>query len=161
MKPGEIPELNLPTKSSLSTPFQPRVSSATITTKGKCLELSSQSSLPPLSSSVYKSFDEFKDRICLLELPTSWSFAISDNQVVFTSKDNIHMVPDFDIYVNENLTFFVRVYLWKRPINHEIYTSNHHSLKNITLSNLVHALHYYELCVGIKKDMSFFIICIY
>ena len=43
------------------------------------------------------------------------------------------MVPDFEIYVNENLTFFVlRVYLWKLPINHEIYTSNHHSLKNIT-----------------------------
>ena len=28
-------------------------------------------------------------------------------------------------------------------------------LKNITLSNLVHALHSYELCVGIKQDMSF------
>ena len=65
------------------------------------------------------------------------------------------MLPDFEIYVNENLTFFVRVYLWKLPINYEIYTSNHHSLKNITLSNLVHALHSYELCIGIKKVMSF------
>ena len=44
VKPGEIPELNIPTKSFPSTPFQPRVSSATSTTKRKCLELSSQSS---------------------------------------------------------------------------------------------------------------------
>ena len=65
------------------------------------------------------------------------------------------MVPDFEIYVNENLTFFVHVYLWKVPINHEIYTSNDHSLKNITLSNLVHVFHSYELCVSIKKDTSF------
>ena len=154
VKPGEIPELNLPTKSFPSTPFQPRVSSATITTKRKCLELSSQSS-PTLSSSVYIYFDEFKDRIRLLKLPTSWSVAIADNQVVFTSKDNIHMVPDFEIYVNEYLTFSVHVYLWKLPINHEIYTSNHHSLQNITLSNHVHALHSYELCVGIKTDIPF------
>ena len=151
MKPGDIPELNLPTKGFPSIPFQPRVSASI--TKRKCLELSSQSS-PTLSSSVYKSFGEFKDRICLLKLPTSWSIAISDNKVVFTSKDNIHMVPDFEIYGNEDLTFCVRVYLWKLPINHEIYTSNHHSLKNITLSNLVHVLHSYELCVGIMKDTS-------
>ena len=65
------------------------------------------------------------------------------------------MVPDFENYVNENSTSFVRVYLRKLPINHEIYTSNHHSLKNITLSNLVRVLHSYELCVGIKKDTSF------
>ena len=51
--------------------------------------------------------------------------------------------------------FFVRGCLWKVRINHEIYTSNHHSLKNIALSNLVHALHSNELCVGIKDDMSF------
>ena len=123
VKPSEIPELNLPTKGFPSIPFQPRVSVSI--TKRKYLELSSQSS-PTLSSSVYKSFGEFKDRICLLKLPTSWRFAISDNKVVFTSKDNIHMVPDIEIYVNEDLTFCVRVYLWKLPINHEIYTSNHH-----------------------------------
>ena len=84
VKPDEIPDLNLPTKGFPSIPFQPRVSASI--TKRKCLELSSQSS-PTLSSSVYKSFGEFKDRICLLKLPTPWSFAISDNQVVFTSKD--------------------------------------------------------------------------
>ena len=104
MKPGEIPELNLPTKGFPSIPFQPRVFASI--TKRKCLELSSQSS-PTLSSSVYKSFGEFKDRICLLKLPTSWSLVISDNKVVFTSKDNIHMVPDFEIHVNEDLTFCV------------------------------------------------------
>ena len=71
------------------------------------------------------------------------------------------MVPVVEIYVNEDLTVFVRVYLWKLPINHEIYTSNDHSLKNITLSNLVHVLHSYELCVGIKKDNVIFIIRIY
>ena len=66
VKPGEIPELNLSTKSFPSTSFQPRVSQQ----KRKCLELSSQSS-PILSSSVYKSFDAFKVRICILKLSTS------------------------------------------------------------------------------------------
>ena len=89
------------------------------------------------------------------EITNILEFCNFDNKVVFTSKDNIHMVPDFEIYVNEDSTFFVRVYLWKLPINHGIYTSNHHSLKNITLSNLVHVLHSYELCLGLMKDTSF------
>ena len=44
-------------------------------------------------------------------------------------RHQFHIVPIFEICADETLTFYIRAYLWKLPINHIIYTEYSQSLK--------------------------------
>ena len=80
----------------------------------------------------YKSFDEFKSRIYQLKLSPSWNIAITaDNIVKITCSEDIHIVPLFEIFCEESLSFSIRVLLWKLPSTHEIHTNYSGSYKNI------------------------------
>ena len=69
LKPGEIPELNLPVKSIPSIQPVPRSSAESILIK-------KQNNTPSSASTIvfpcYKRFDELKKRIESLKLPSSW-----------------------------------------------------------------------------------------
>ena len=58
----------------------------------------------------------------------------------FLFHDEVHSVPKFEIHVDNNLSFTIRVMLWSLPDNHNIYVVNNRSLRNITLSNLIKSL---------------------
>ena len=76
MKPGEIPELNLPQKSFETPTSEPRSSSqSVIAKKQKFTELSTQSNVP---SECYKTFNEFKKRVSSLKLQPSRVYKIFD-----------------------------------------------------------------------------------
>ena len=126
VKPGEIPTLNLPIKSiPSSTTSVPRPSMLSLQLKRQqSIELSTSTS----TASCYKTFDEFKNRVSMIKLPSSWNLSITEKQIVFTCTDDIHIVPIFEIYADETLTFYIRAYLWKLPINHIIYTEYSQSL---------------------------------
>ena len=92
------------------------------------LQLKRQQSIdlssPTSTASCYKSFDEFKNRVSMIILPSSWNLSITEKQIVFTCTDDIHIVPIFEIYADETLTSYIRAYLWKLPINHIIYSQS-------------------------------------
>ena len=109
VKPGEIPTLNLPTKiipSSATSVPRPSMLS---------LQLKIQQSIEPSTStstaSCYKSFDEFKNRLSMIKLQSSWNLSITEKQIVFKCTDDIHIVPIFEIYAGDTLTFYIRAYL--------------------------------------------------
>ena len=100
---------------------------------------------PPTVISYYKSFDEFSIRIKSLKLPHGWNIENADGECVKIQKqDQLHMLPQFEIFVNINLIFTVRVFTWSIPDFHNIYVSNCRSCKNITLSNLITVLSNYK-----------------
>ena len=152
VKPGEIPTLNLPIKRiPSSTTSVPRPSTRSLQLKRQqSVELSTSTS----TASCYKSFDEFKNRVSMIKLQSSWNLSITEKQIVFTCIGEIHIVPIFEIYADETLTFYIRTYLWKLPINHIIYTEYSQSLKNITASNLIKILQSFEICLGITVNLS-------
>ena len=82
VKPGEIPALNLPIKSiPSSTASVPRPLMLSLQLKREqSIELSS----PTSTASCYKSFDEFKNHVSMIKLPSLWTLSITEKQIVFT-----------------------------------------------------------------------------
>ena len=77
--PGEIPTLNLPVKSIPFIQPVPRSSAENISIKRP-------NNIPPSTSTIvspcYKSYDEFKKRIALLKLPSSWEIVHTNDNIV-------------------------------------------------------------------------------
>ena len=153
VKPGEIPDQNLPIKTFVSPPSTPRQSSLSIKSKRTLYgNEQKQSSSTLTSPPSYKSFDEFKKRVSSLKLPAGWNLSFSPSIVTALFMDGVHLVPKFEIYIFDNLTFSVRVYLWNLPSTSIIYRENSQSFQFTTLSNFIALLTSHDICPGINLD---------
>eukprot|EP00794_Sanderia_malayensis_P002815 gene2815-3251_t len=65
--------------------------------------------------------------------------------------DNSHIIPIYEVFVNSDLKFSVRVFGWKLPEEHELSETYEKSCKNITLSNLISILNGYTICCGMLE----------
>ena len=101
-------------------------------------------------SSVYKDFSDFVQRIVNLKLSDTWDINIQNNLVIATFMSADHLLPKFEIFIDQSLSFSLRVYGWMLPKDHEIYANVNNSFLNITFSNFVHQLKLYNLCHGIS-----------
>ena len=53
-----------------------------------------------------------------------WNLAeVNNNVSYFSFNDNIHVVPKYTIYVDEHMSFTIRILLWSVPADHEIYSN--------------------------------------
>ena len=153
VKPGEIPELNLPIKSipTISSSTSPRKSAGIVLQK----KLSSLESAITTHNNMecYRSFSEFLTRVPSLKLH-DWETSITSTIAYFNLKDDLHLVPKFEIYVDQHLSFTIRFFLWRLPNKHEIYSQYNGSLKNITLSNIIKTLLNYYVCTGLSNSFA-------
>lgn len=154
LKEGELPTLNLPNKSHGCT-------SATRSTLAieKRLEIQTLQELsPPLSTpNVYKDFNEFFLRISKLSLSSCWNINNSkeNNLILISCVSPDHIIPKYEIFVDETLSFSVRVFGWMLCDDHELYQICERSFLNITLSNFIARLNQFKLCCGvITPDME-------
>ena len=76
------------------------------------------------------------------------------NNLLFTHHDGVHSVPKIEIYVDDQLNFALRCLLWSLPAKHELYCSYNKSVKNITISNLLHHVSSLKLCSGLSNQYS-------
>ena len=135
MVSGAIPALNLPVKSipSSSPASKPRKSAdAILDKKSSHASFLEPSGLVEQEFEYYKSFGEFATGARALKLagwnvPTDLSSSFS-----FPFADHVHMVPKYEIHVEEDLSFTVRMLLWSL-----LYTENRRSVRYITISNLI------------------------
>ena len=102
----------------------------------------------------YNSFHEFCGRIKTLKLENEWQISPAEDHVQICKYDQEHVVPIFEIYIDSQLTFTIRVFSWSLPNEHTIYNENSKSVKNITLSNLILILNNYTLCIGIINNLQ-------
>ena len=100
----------------------------------------------------YASLHEFKKRISSLKLPNNWQISQKQNHIFQKSKS--YEISSKDIYVGEDLEFIIRVFFCCVPIDLEIYTKFKKAMKNITLSNLIEVISYYNICSEIKGDQA-------
>ena len=84
-----------------------------------------------------------------LSLPALWHVDIS-TVVVISCFSTDHVLPKFEIFTDESLKFFIRVYGWMLPDDHEVYTLFDHSFLNVTLSDLIKMIQKHHLCNGIS-----------
>eukprot|EP00112_Aurelia_sp_Birch-Aquarium-sp1_P018468 Seg4408.1 transcript_id=Seg4408.1/GoldUCD/mRNA.D3Y31 product="Transposable element P transposase" protein_id=Seg4408.1/GoldUCD/D3Y31 len=65
--------------------------------------------------------------------------------------DHSHIIPNYEIYVDSHLDFFIRVFGWKLPVQHEIYQICKKSCKNVTLCSIISVVNGYTICCGILE----------
>ena len=98
----------------------------------------------------YKSYDEFYKIILSLKLPNGWTISkkSAENIRIYYS-DDIHLIPQYEIYANISLSLQIRV-CWLLPTDHIVYSDSGASMKNITLTNLIAAISSNLFCKGVS-----------
>ena len=156
--PGAIPALNLPVKSIPSSSFasKPRKSAdAILDKKSSHASFLEPPGLVEQEFEYYKSFGEFATRARALKLAV-WNISTDlSSSLSFTFADHVHMVPKYEIHVEEDLSFAVRMLLWSLPASHALYTDNQRSVRYITISNLIKSTISLEICPGLPRQFSF------
>jgi len=100
---------------------------------------------------IYSSYENFKSRISSLKLPSGW--VISTDVITSVNfVDSLHMLPKYEILINNDLKFTIRYFTWSLPDDHELYISYERSLNKITLSQLIKLLNQYKVCNGIIRN---------
>ena len=97
----------------------------------------------------YKSLDEFKKRINLLKSPHDWVIENKDEYCLIKEVDLTLVLPKVEIYVSNDLSFFIRIYGWSLSDSHKLYVKYNKSFKYITLSRLISEITVMKLCPGI------------
>ena len=99
----------------------------------------------------YKSFEDFKARVRMLKLTAEWQIIEKEGWIRVFNEDNKHILPPFEIYIDQSLSFFIRVFGWRISDEHSVFAPYENSVKNITLSNIILVLKQYNLCPGISN----------
>ena len=102
----------------------------------------------------YSSYNDLCTCIPNVKLEEQWQIIPGNEFVRIYKTDDKHMLPIFDIYVERNLKYTLRVFCWCIPDDHELYTWSHssRSVKNITLEKLISNISSYEVCYGITNS---------
>ena len=139
-----LPTLNLPKKVGRKEIVE-RPTSAIL--KRENFLAAQDSSDPPPPAPCYSSLTEFKTRVGKLKLEACWEIIESENHIEMKCNDTGHLLPKFQIFVNEDLTYKIRCYGWLLPQINPI-SDAYGSFKDITFSNFVLFLKEFNLCEG-------------
>ena len=71
-----------------------------------------------------------------------------------TCSSKNYVLPEFEIFVGQDLSFSVQIFGWMLTEDHEIYSMYERSFFNVTLSNFIHQLKEFILCNGITVPDS-------
>ena len=99
----------------------------------------------------YQSFAELCKRVerCKLD---DWTISMSISNIKFISYLHPHIVPQFEITIDDSLEFSVVVFGWLLSDVHPLYKKYKRSVRNVTVSNLLTEIKQYHLCVGLCTE---------
>ena len=83
-----------------------------------------------------------------------WQFSVNDTVAHLKIYDKEHSVPKYEICVDEQLVYTLRVLLWNINSHREIYSLYHRSLINITISNSIKSFMEYHIFAGLPNTLS-------
>ena len=72
------------------------------------------------------------------------------NLVIAIFKSTNHVLPKFEVFIDNTLTFSLRVYGWMLPQNRELYSKFNKSFHYVTFSNVAAYVRQCILCKGIS-----------
>ncbi len=147
LKEGVVPSLNLPQKS-----IQKKDSVNRPTSQIEKREAAKLATLETPLSPCYKDFTEFIKRSKCLKL-TDFFITEVDDQCFIVKKDTTFAIARFEIRVNNELNFMIRVFGWLLNENCFVVSSYEGSMRNVTLSKLVKELETSDLCSGIDFQL--------
>ena len=81
-----------------------------------------------------------------LVLNNLWEVNIQEQLVITSFTSSEYVLPIYEIYINNLLSFTVRVHSWILPVDHEFCLLCNSSFLNIPLSTFVERLSQFKLC---------------
>ncbi|XP_066935957.1 uncharacterized protein [Clytia hemisphaerica] len=140
-----LPTLNLPSKIGRKTSGVER-SMSSIDKRAEYQE--ALDSIPvPQPAPCYSGLDEFKIRVGKLKLDSNWQMRESNNYVEMSYKDSKYIIPKYQIFIQDDLTYKIRCYGWLLPSQNPIHDACG-SFKNMTFSKFILLLKEFNLCEG-------------
>lgn len=116
-----------------------------ITKREEYLELHNDEDTPPIPC--YHGLADFKKRVGKLKLGTYWEMIENETYVEMQYIDSNYILPKFQIFVSEDLSYKMRCFGWLLPSQNRVYDACQ-SFKEITFSNFVLMLDGFNLCEG-------------
>ena len=86
---------------------------------------------------MYNDFNDFTNRIVKLSLSSCWEFRIQNTSAVITCVSSEYLIPKFEIFVDQSLSFTLRTFGWMLSEEHELYSMYDRSFLYVTLSNFI------------------------
>ena len=124
------------------------MSYASVTTKRE-MAANSITQEPP---TCYKTFDELVKRSLALKLNAQWNIDVLPDQSMLVSQRQAQFtISSFEIHVNADLIFTIRVFGWLIPQENILYRKYSRSMENVTLSSLISELEHNFICSGITQ----------
>ena len=150
-----MPQLNLPCKNAHAVLFLNRSTSSIQKRNEHAASSDVVTSLP-----LYKNFGDFLNRIAKFSIRNTCEIHIETNLVVITLLSTNHILPKYEIFVDDSLQFTLRVFGWILSEDHDLYKQYSQSFLNVTLSTFIFLLERYVLCKGIQvpnisKELQF------
>ncbi|XP_065649371.1 uncharacterized protein LOC136078177 [Hydra vulgaris] len=140
MKNGAISTLLLPTKSCNLTSPKQRMPRKIILSETK----------EPIK--YYNKLNDISIRIPKLKLLNGWITDVKEKEIsILKNVSNQFVLPEFEITIDESLGYSLAVYGCMVPECHPIYSDYKRSMQNITVTNLIHVLESYQLCIGVPN----------
>ena len=62
-----------------------------------------------------------------------------------------YTIPTYSIQIDTELAYFIAVYEWHLPDNHEIYKLFKHNLRNVNFIDIVNKVGMYNICQGLDN----------
>ena len=104
-----------------------------------------KSIIQPKAKHFYKSFDEVCKRIPSLKSLTEWNIQILPDRLHVKKFIAPYTIPTYSIQIDTELAYFIAVYEWHLPDNHEIYKLFKRNLRNVNFIDIVNKVVMYNM----------------
>ena len=153
MKNGALSTLLLPDKSIHKKQLEQRSNQAI---KKREHHMSTTNASDTSKKIYYKDLDGVRKNLTTFKAE-GWQFTIQSSLIKIFKHEKDHLLPKFEIHIDESLAFTIRVFGWLLPVHHPIYKETMRTVHYQTISNLMHRPECQEICGGIQhiaKDTS-------
>lgn len=88
----------------------------------------------------YSSYENFLNRSQKLKLPSNWENEIENNITSLKFDDKIHVIPKFEIKVQNDLDFYILVFNWTVPKSNPLLELCNTTMKKVTLTVFINEI---------------------
>ena len=104
-----------------------------------------------MRKNLYNNLDELSARGSKLQLHL-WTMHKIENIVSFKHFEKPYLAPKIEIVIDDSLAFTCAIFGWVLPEDHSIYKLYKRSMRNITISNLLHGVLSMKICPGLETN---------
>ena len=99
-----------------------------------------------------RSYSNFNDLVCKLKIMKLDGYSIDflSLEVTLKKMNESYIIPEFELFIDTDLNFTIRVFGWLLPETHQIYNDHGRSVYFITVYKLLCQVSSYKLCEGIQ-----------